>query len=54
MNATHKPDGYTSVAPYLIVDGARGTIDFLAQVFGARELRIFGTDDGRIMHGSGF
>lgn len=51
MNATHKPAGYTTVAPYLIVNGARGTIDFLKQVFGAQELRIFGTDDGRIMHG---
>lgn len=51
MNATHKPAGYTTVAPYLIVNGARGTIDFLEQVFGAQELRVFGTDDGRIMHG---
>jgi PhnB protein len=51
MNATHKPVGYASVAPYLIVNGARGTIDFLKQVFGAQELRVFGTDDGKIMHG---
>lgn len=51
MPANHKPDGYTSVAPYLIVNGARGTIDFLKQVFDAQELRVFGTDDGKIMHG---
>jgi uncharacterized glyoxalase superfamily protein PhnB len=51
MPASHKPDGYTSVSPYLIVNGARGTIDFLKQVFGAQELRVFGTDDGKIMHG---
>ena len=24
-----KPDGYTSVAPYLVVDGAQRTIDML-------------------------
>ncbi|WP_420128777.1 VOC family protein [Longimicrobium sp.] len=51
MPASHKPDGYPSVAPYLIVNGARGTIDFLKQVFGAQELRVFGTDDGKVMHG---
>jgi PhnB protein len=50
MTATHKPDGYTTVAPYLIVAGAGGTIDFLKQVFGAQELRRFATEDGGIMH----
>jgi uncharacterized glyoxalase superfamily protein PhnB len=48
--AAHKPDGYTSVAPYLIVDGAAGTIDFLRTVFGAQELRRFPDPDGRIVH----
>lgn len=50
MDATHKPAGYTTVAPYLIVDGAAGTIDFLARVFGAVELRRFPADDGKVMH----
>ena len=35
-----KPDGYTSVAPYLVVDGAQRTIDFLTVVFDARPLRM--------------
>lgn len=46
----HKPDGYNSVSPYLIVNGAAGTIDFLAQVFGATELRRFPAEDGKVMH----
>ena len=35
-----KPDGYTSVAPYLVVDGAQRTIDFLTAVFDAQPLRM--------------
>jgi PhnB protein len=50
MDGTHKPAGYTSVAPYLIVSGAAGTIDFLKQVFGAVELRRFPADDGGVIH----
>lgn len=46
----HKPDGYTSVAPYLIVDGAAATIAFLEQVFGAVELRRFPDPAGKVMH----
>ncbi|MEW5916774.1 MAG: hypothetical protein AB1762_10225 [Gemmatimonadota bacterium] len=37
MSAFFKPDGYNSASPYLIVDGAAETIDFLTRVFGARE-----------------
>jgi PhnB protein len=46
----YKPEGYTSVAPYLIVDGAERTIEFLMKVFGAAELRRFPAPDGGIMH----
>ena len=46
----YKPEGYTSVAPYLIVDGADRTIDFLVRAFGAVELRRFPAPDGGIMH----
>jgi PhnB protein len=45
-----KPVGYTTVSPYLIVDGANGTIEFLRLVFGAVELRRFPAPDGKIMH----
>ncbi len=45
-----KPDSYTSVSPYLIVDGAARTIQFLIDTFGATELRRMNNDDGSIMH----
>ena len=45
-----KPAGYTSVAPYLVVDGAERTIDFLVRVFGAQALRRFDAPGGGIMH----
>ena len=47
---SYKPDGYTSVSPYLIVDGASATIDFLQRVFGADEIRRFADPAGRVMH----
>jgi len=47
---THKPDGYTTVSPYLIVDGASATIEFLCNVFGAIELRRFPDPTGKVMH----
>jgi len=43
MRSKFKPDGYTSVSPYLVVDGADGTIDFLVRALGAREIRRFPT-----------
>ena len=51
MSAGYKPGGYTSVAPYLIVDGATETIEFLKRVFGAEELRRFPDESGKLMHG---
>lgn len=50
MPGSYKPSGYTSVAPYLIVDGAARTIDFLVQAFDAVDLRRFPAPDGRLMH----
>jgi uncharacterized glyoxalase superfamily protein PhnB len=47
---THKPQGHTSVSPYLIVDGARETIEFLGRVFGGAELRRFADAAGKIVH----
>lgn len=38
---SYKPDGYSTVSPYLVVDGANATIGFLIRVFGAQELRRF-------------
>ena len=48
--SSHKPANYNSVSPYLIVNGANGTIDFLINVFGAVELRRFPGADGKLMH----
>ena len=50
MSVAYKPEGYTSVAPYLVVDGAVRTINFLTRVFDATELRRYPTPDGRILH----
>lgn len=50
MNPSYKPRDYTTVSPYLIVDGASGTIEFLARVFDAVELRRFAAPGGKIMH----
>lgn len=45
-----KPDRYNSVSPYLVVDGAAATIDFLMRVFGAQELRRFRSPAGKVIH----
>jgi uncharacterized glyoxalase superfamily protein PhnB len=50
MGSSHKPQGYTSVAPYLIVDGASATIEFLMRAFDAVELRRFPDATGKLMH----
>jgi PhnB protein len=47
---SYKPDNYSTVSPYLIVDGASSTIDFLKSVFGAVELRRFPGAGGKLMH----
>lgn len=47
---SYKPESYSTVSPYLIVDGAGGTIDFLQNVFSAVELRRFADDSGKIVH----
>lgn len=46
----HKPANYSTVSPYLIVDGVDATIDFLKQVFDAIELRRIPDDSGRLRH----
>src|SRR5262249_60314555 len=51
MRVPSKPQGYSTVSPYLIVDGANRTIDFLVRVFGAVELRRFLDPTGRLLHG---
>ena len=50
MSRSFKPEGYTTVAPYLIVDGAARTIAFLESAFDASKLREFPDDKGGLMH----
>jgi uncharacterized glyoxalase superfamily protein PhnB len=47
---SYKPEEYSTVSPYLIVNGAAGTIDFLVKVFDAAELRRFPDEDGTLRH----
>lgn len=46
----YKPEDYSTVSPYLIVNGADETIQFLATVFGATELRRFPDANGKLRH----
>ncbi|NQV71931.1 VOC family protein [bacterium] len=46
----YKPEGYTSVAPYLTVNGAERTIAFAVDVFGAERLRSYPGENGRLLH----
>jgi uncharacterized glyoxalase superfamily protein PhnB len=50
MNTLYKPQGYTSVSPYLIVEDASRTIEFLVDAFDAVELRRFADPEGRLLH----
>jgi uncharacterized glyoxalase superfamily protein PhnB len=50
MSSNQKPTGYNSVSPYLIVDGAERTIEFLKAALAAVELRRFPGPNGKIMH----
>jgi PhnB protein len=44
------PEGYHSVTPYLIIEGAGEAIEFYKKAFGAKELFRFPTPDGKVGH----
>lgn len=50
MSSTGKPEGYSTVSPYLIVEGAEQVIDFIREALGGTELRRYDMPDGSIMH----
>jgi len=50
MEHFYKPQGYSSLSPYIMADGAQRVIDFLSQAFDAREMRRQDNSDGSIMH----
>src|SRR3954468_11301617 len=45
-----KPEGYHSVTPYLVIDGAASAIDFYKKVFGATEIMRMPAPGGKIGH----
>ena len=50
MNKNFKPNGYNSISPYLVVNGAQKMIDLLEKLFNAKKLRRYDMPDGTIMH----
>jgi uncharacterized glyoxalase superfamily protein PhnB len=50
MSSQYKPVNYGTVSPYLVVNGAAATIEFLVNVFGAVELRRFPDAVGKLVH----
>jgi PhnB protein len=48
--ATYKPDGYSTVSPYLVATDAARSIEFMVTVLGGVELRRFPNEDGKLMH----
>src|SRR3974390_1283884 len=50
MPAQYMPDGYHNVTPYLTVTGLRRFIDFLKEVFDAKERYLHAMPNGAIMH----
>jgi PhnB protein len=45
MNVKAQPDGYHSVTPYLMIDGAAAAIDWYRRALGAEELFRIGDDN---------
>jgi PhnB protein len=50
MAAKPIPDGYHSVTPYLIVQGAASAIEFYKKAFAASEVMRFDGPDGKVGH----
>jgi PhnB protein len=50
MASKSGPEGYQTVIPYLIVDGAAGLLDFVKRAFDAVEGERMSRDDGSIGH----
>ncbi|MEU3854865.1 VOC family protein [Streptomyces sp. NPDC029554] len=45
------PEGYTTVAPWVVTDDTGAFLDFVTETFGGEELARVTTEDGRIGHG---
>jgi PhnB protein len=51
MAVKPKPDGYSTIAPYLFIKGADRFIDFLGRAFGGQAAEAMRTPTGEIAHG---
>ncbi|MFE5338312.1 VOC family protein [Isoptericola sp. NPDC056573] len=45
------PDGYTTVAPWVVTDDTGAFLDFVTEVFDGEEIARVATEDGSIGHG---
>ena len=50
MAAKPIPDGFHTVTPYMVVEGASKLLEFLKRAFEAKELQRMAQPDGSIMH----
>ncbi|WP_127571788.1 VOC family protein [Georgenia faecalis] len=50
MNTHYRPEGYTTISPFVAVSPAREAIDFYGAVFGARVVTRADGPDGAVMH----
>ncbi|AQA04169.1 glyoxalase [Mycobacterium sp. MS1601] len=50
MSVSPIPAGYTSLTPFLVIDGAAAAIDFYVSVFGATVIEKLDSPDGSIAH----
>ncbi|MDF2829470.1 MAG: Glyoxalase/bleomycin resistance protein/dioxygenase, partial [Mycobacterium sp.] len=50
MSVDPIPQGYTSLTPFLVVDGAAEAIDFYVSVFGATVLEKMDGSNGTVAH----
>ncbi|MFJ5678832.1 VOC family protein [Streptomyces sp. NPDC093097] len=51
QQANRAPDGYTTVAPWVVTDDTGAFLDFVTRAFGGVELGRVPTEDGSIGHG---
>jgi PhnB protein len=51
MSLQFKPDFYNTVSPFLIVNRARATMNFLIEAFGGKELILLDNEEGKILYG---
>jgi uncharacterized glyoxalase superfamily protein PhnB len=50
MSVKPIPEGYTSLTPFLCIDGAAAAIDFYVEVFGAKLVERMDGEGGIVMH----